>query len=266
MLQFVINVTFRNKSSQFVVTVAFYNKKPDVFCNKLLSHFVIILVTFCNKLSEWIRHETVILLTPKIRFPMLMLCPMSLSPSSLESGGEKGVYHSPWTHTAERLGIFVWNLNHANKNSLETFWHTQVWSLKYLFLTIILLFLTLCCYFYQLFLFSLTSWKVSKYGLFSGPYFPAFGLNTERDSISPYSVRMRENAEQKKTHIWTLFTQCVYSINWVIKNKYIMLELRAPWSHDTVQKMKFLLQISSVNVTKSAGNCGIGHIYWRHLW
>ena len=25
-----------------------------------------------------------------------------------------------------------------------------------------------------------TAWKVSKYGVFSGPYFPAFGLNTER--------------------------------------------------------------------------------------
>ena len=25
-----------------------------------------------------------------------------------------------------------------------------------------------------------TAWKVSKYGIFSGPYFPAFGLNTER--------------------------------------------------------------------------------------
>ena len=24
-----------------------------------------------------------------------------------------------------------------------------------------------------------TTWKVSKYGVFSGPYFPAFGLNTE---------------------------------------------------------------------------------------
>ena len=23
-----------------------------------------------------------------------------------------------------------------------------------------------------------TVWKVSKYGVFSGPYFPAFGLNT----------------------------------------------------------------------------------------
>ena len=29
-----------------------------------------------------------------------------------------------------------------------------------------------------------TSWKVSKYGVFSGPYFPAFGLNTERYSVS----------------------------------------------------------------------------------
>ena len=26
----------------------------------------------------------------------------------------------------------------------------------------------------------LTAWKVSKYGVYSGPYFPAFGLNTER--------------------------------------------------------------------------------------
>ena len=25
-----------------------------------------------------------------------------------------------------------------------------------------------------------TAWKVSKYGVISGPYFPAFGLNTER--------------------------------------------------------------------------------------
>ena len=29
-----------------------------------------------------------------------------------------------------------------------------------------------------------TAWKVSKYGVFSGPYFPAFGLNTEYLSVS----------------------------------------------------------------------------------
>ena len=33
----------------------------------------------------------------------------------------------------------------------------------------------------------------------------------------------------------------------------------------TVQKVKFSIKkISSVNVTKSAGNCGFGHIYWRN--
>ena len=36
-----------------------------------------------------------------------------------------------------------------------------------------------------------TEWKVSKYGAFSSPYFPAFGLNTD----------------QKKLRIWTHFTQ-----------------------------------------------------------
>ena len=29
-----------------------------------------------------------------------------------------------------------------------------------------------------------TAWKASKYGVFSGPYFPAFGLNTERYFVS----------------------------------------------------------------------------------
>ena len=37
-----------------------------------------------------------------------------------------------------------------------------------------------------------TAWKVSKYGVFSGPFFYAFGLNVD----------------QKKLRIWTLFTQC----------------------------------------------------------
>ena len=46
----------------------------------------------------------------------------------------------------------------------------------------------------------------------SGPYFPAFGLNTERYlRISPYSVRVRKNTDQKKLRIWTLFTQCDYT-------------------------------------------------------
>ena len=30
----------------------------------------------------------------------------------------------------------------------------------------------------------ITAWKVPKYGVFSGPFFPAFGLNTERYGVS----------------------------------------------------------------------------------
>ena len=29
-----------------------------------------------------------------------------------------------------------------------------------------------------------TAWKVSKYGVFSGPYFPVFSLNTKIYSVS----------------------------------------------------------------------------------
>ena len=44
-------------------------------------------------------------------------------------------------------------------------------------------------------------WKLSIYGVLSGSYFLAVSR------ISPYSVRMRENTNQKKLHIWTLFSQ-----------------------------------------------------------
>ena len=64
----------------------------------------------------------------------------------------------------------------------------------------------------RVFAFTCTAWKVSICRVFSGPYFPAFGLNTERYlRISPYSVRARKNTDQKKLRIWTLFTQCDYT-------------------------------------------------------
>ena len=66
-----------------------------------------------------------------------------------------------------------------------------------------------------------TVWKVSKYGVFSCPYFPVLGLNTEiywteyvnLRSKSPYSVRIQENTDQKKLCVWTLSTQCCRIIN-----------------------------------------------------
>ena len=39
-----------------------------------------------------------------------------------------------------------------------------------------------------------TAWEVSKYGIFSGPYFPVFGMNTKI-----YFVNLRIPSEYKKT-------------------------------------------------------------------
>ena len=46
------------------------------------------------------------------------------------------------------------------------------------------------------FLKEITTWKVSKYGVFSSPYFPVF-----RQNIGKYGP--------EKLHIWTLFTQWI---------------------------------------------------------
>ena len=54
----------------------------------------------------------------------------------------------------------------------------------------------------------LTARKMSKYGVFSSPNFPVFGLEYgEILHISPYLVQMRENTDQKKLRIWTFFAQ-----------------------------------------------------------
>ena len=47
-------------------------------------------------------------------------------------------------------------------------------------------------------------WKVSKYGVFSGPYFLFSRIRTECEDFGS-----RENKNQKKLLIWTLITQCI---------------------------------------------------------
>ena len=114
---------------------------------------------------------------------------------------------------------------------------------------------------------------------FSGPYFLTFGVNTERYQIrsflwsifshirteyskilriSPYSVQMRENTDQKKTpDLGTFHAARLLAVNYYCK----FLNLRCLQESCTAQKMKFSIKQFSVTVTKSAGNCGFGHIY-----
>ena len=44
-----------------------------------------------------------------------------------------------------------------------------------------------------MFPYTITAWKVSKYGVTSGPYFPVFGLNTETDEVN-----LRIQSEHRK--------------------------------------------------------------------
>ena len=49
-----------------------------------------------------------------------------------------------------------------------------------------------------------TACKVSNYGLFSGPYFPAFGLNTERYSYpSIFSPNAGKYGQEKTPYLDT---------------------------------------------------------------
>ena len=56
---------------------------------------------------------------------------------------------------------------------------------------------------------SINAWKMSKYGSFSGTYFPVFELNTDIHSVN---FRISPNAGKygpEDLRIWTLFTQCI---------------------------------------------------------
>ena len=49
------------------------------------------------------------------------------------------------------------------------------------------------------------------------------------------------------------------------KQQLLIILLDSRKKHQCVnKKWSFILRISSVNVTKSAGNCGFGHIHWRN--
>ena len=76
--------------------------------------------------------------------------------------------------------------------------------------------------------------KIAHIRSFSSSYFPTFGLNMERYyvSFSPYSVRMRENADQKNSECKHFSRSAVFilSSNW-IKCKYRNnSRLKSKWS------------------------------------
>ena len=67
-----------------------------------------------------------------------------------------------------------------------------------------------------------TAWKVSKYGVFSDPYFPAFGLNTERcfASLRIHSKCMK--IRTRKNSVFGHISQSVGSKKSVRKRYFLL--------------------------------------------
>ena len=59
------------------------------------------------------------------------------------------------------------------------------------------------------FILFITAWKVSIYGVFSGQYFPAFGMNTETYGISLRIQSERGKIRTRKNSVYGHFTQCM---------------------------------------------------------
>ena len=54
-----------------------------------------------------------------------------------------------------------------------------------------------------------TVWKVSKYGVFSGPYFPVFGLNTEIHGVNLRIQPENRKIRTRKNSVFGLFSSNV---------------------------------------------------------
>ena len=57
-----------------------------------------------------------------------------------------------------------------------------------------------------------TAWKLSKYGVFSSPYFPAFGLNTERHGVSLHIQSECGEIQTRKDSVFEHFSRCAQYI------------------------------------------------------
>ena len=69
--------------------------------------------------------------------------------------------------------------------------------------------------------FIVTAWKVSKYGVFSGPYFPVFGLNTVI-----YGLNLRIQSEY-----WKIRTRKNFVFGHVLRNEFCQ-SIRSIWKNE----------------------------------
>ena len=88
-----------------------------------------------------------------------------------------------------------------------------------------------------------TVWKLSKYGVFSGPYFPSFGLNTERYEVS---LRIQSECEKIRTRKYPVFGHFSHSVRNILLIR-CKLHTAAVISLQYVTIYKILLYYNTLN-------------------
>ena len=113
----------------------------------------------------------------------------------------------PEWHQSHCFGVFIVNFEHISHLVLVFLLLTKCW------LGGLMLFRQSAIWWNQfiiiIFLITFITWKVSKYGVFSGPYFPAFG----------YSVSLRIQSDcgkirTRKNSVFGRFSRTVFEI-WI---------------------------------------------------
>ena len=79
---------------------------------------------------------------------------------------------------------------------------------------------------------SFTAWKVSKYGVFSGPYFPAFGLTTKRYGLQSECAKI----QTRKNSVFGPFSRSVFCFEHRLLDWHILLWILHffYWKNDTI--------------------------------
>ena len=109
--------------------------------------------------------------------------------------GAEGLWFRGWTIISKKNQTWGKKLYVVRKSSLNYFYSSHQF----------LQFLQFSCFSHISLCSSVwfrdTAWKVSTYGVFSDPYFPALGLNTERYGVSLriQSEWMRENKDENNS-------------------------------------------------------------------
>ena len=107
-----------------------------------------------------------------------------------------------------------------------------------------------------------TAWKVSKYGIFSGPYFPAFQLNTEKYFVSLHiQSECKKHGPEKTSYLDTFHIVQTYWKFFVEVGENIVLNILNTW-----QCFFFVFMVSSDDLNGALTQCNSCDFFPKFLY